>query len=105
MSSEPAFASAVEPDAGVDAMLDVLGNRHRRRVLSALVGCNGPVALTDLAAEAGDGAAAPQHVRTTLHHVHLPKLDDIGLVEYDAVTRTAEGTARLRSVADRLLDE
>ncbi len=118
MTSKPMFVSTPGidgPDAGVDAMLDVLGSRQRRHVLSALVDRHAPVALDDLVAAVAargtetPGADAPDArrdgLRTRFHHVHLPKLDDVGLVEYDHDARTVEATARLRSVAARLSND
>lgn len=57
--------------------------------------------LTDLVAgwlasgPGPDEPAAHEDVRVALHHVHLPKLAECGLVEYEADT----GTARLRPLS------
>jgi hypothetical protein len=115
MTTESTFVSALgidRPDEGVDAMLDVLGSRHRRRVLSAVLDAPTPVALEELAAAVAareDGTKAVEvspsrrdGLRTRLHHVHLAKLDDVGLVEYDADARMVAGTDTLQSVAASL---
>ncbi|MFB6196408.1 MAG: hypothetical protein ABEI80_09565 [Haloplanus sp.] len=41
-------------------------------------------------------------LRVALHHVDLPKLADVGLLEYDPDEKTAAGTDRLRPFADRV---
>jgi DNA-binding transcriptional ArsR family regulator len=91
-AAPPSASTAGSESPSTDALLDVLGDRRRRRALSVLLGRPGPVALDDLAEEvaareAGDppadtGSEEEFRVRTALHHVHLPKLDDAGLVEY-----------------------
>ncbi|RXK50176.1 DUF7344 domain-containing protein [Halorientalis pallida] len=87
--------------------------RDRRRTLrSVLAGCESgdriPLAVLAVAvavSEGEDGATDLASVRSTLHHVHLPKLDASGVLDYDPEARTAtcrsdesEGTAHLREV-------
>lgn len=63
--------------------------RRRRTTFEVLREEAGPVALEDLAAavarrerrRADDEAV--ERVATTLHHVHLPKMDDFGVIDYD----------------------
>lgn len=67
---------------------------RRRYAVAALVEREAPVALRDLAAAvaAAECETPPDdvpsdrvdEVATALHHVHAPKLDDAGLVDYDA---------------------
>lgn len=74
----------------------VLAAERRRVTLEALGGLSGEVALTDLARgvarrEGGIDAAddeAVRHVKTTLHHVHLPMMDDVGVLTYEPRSRT-----------------
>lgn len=77
------------------AAFEALANSQRRHVLAYLGERSGddPVHLDDLinqviARELVDGSSTvdPDSVAATLHHVHLPKLDDLGLVEYDPET-------------------
>ena len=62
---------------GLDAQLDALGHADRRTVLRALLRADRrdetPVEIDRLTA--GDGNRGIQ-----LHHVHLPKLEDLGFV-------------------------
>ncbi|MFC6837748.1 hypothetical protein ACFQHK_14735 [Halomarina ordinaria] len=53
--------------------------------------------LADELADA-DADAERDRVAVRLHHVHLPKLDDAGVLTYDAATRTVER----EGAADRL---
>lgn len=65
---------------------------RRRHALFALGDRRGPIDLDELATavaehEAGvdaDDADAVATVATTLHHIHLPKMAEAGVVEYDA---------------------
>lgn len=59
---------------------------RRRRVLEILAGREDPIALDALAAavaERGVDGSDVDEIATTLHHIHLPKLVDAGIVEYD----------------------
>jgi len=69
--------------------------------LSALVDTSMPVSVEDFAADLVDRDIRPDgadRLRVRLHHVILPKLDDAGLIDYEAheheVTSTA-GDVRL----------
>ncbi|NHN47366.1 hypothetical protein G9464_07125 [Halostella sp. JP-L12] len=76
-----------------DAVLESLAEGRRRVALTVLSAADGPVdrdrlARAVVAREQGvDEIEVPprdaEDVLVTLHHVHLPMLDDAGLVEYD----------------------
>lgn len=81
----------------IDQTLQLLADQHRRTVLLHLME-NGkePIALDELVREMrernlgrGDGQREPpRRIATQLHHVHLPKLANGGLVEYDSRSKT-----------------
>lgn len=51
----------------------------------------------------GDGPDGPRsEIRTALHHVHLPVLEEAGLITYDEEAHRAEPTARLDRGASQL---
>lgn len=95
LTDHPALAdskmtSIIETDASDwDDILSSLADRRRRILLSVLYRTGGPMGRTELATEVAkrvhdDETTSP--VQTTLqqiHHVHLPKLDEAGLVTYD----------------------
>ena len=68
----------------------LLASDRRRVVLDVLEGRPGPTDLAELArlvAEREESAATPRpesvgRVELTLHHNHLPRLDDAGVIEY-----------------------
>jgi len=74
---------------------DVLGNDRRRLTIEALREGAGTVELGDLAEavaarESGSDPAPTskrQSVYVSLHQTHLPKLDSLGVVEYDTDRR------------------
>lgn len=76
---------------------DVLSNNRRCLVLENL-SQNGPTTLRDLANEIAavetDERPAPrparQSVYVTLHQSHLPKLDRLGIVNYDSASKNVE---------------
>lgn len=87
-----------------DAVLDLCRHEHRRIVLAVLEDRQRSVTVDDLAkavverdyhapsTEVGDETVT--RIETTLHHLHLPKLDGAGVVEYDPERRLAEPTAQ-----------
>lgn len=84
---------------------DILADQRRCYLIDCLQECETPIALTDLAEEVAirendsPGTDVPaQHaerIATSLHHVHIPRLADAGVVEYDryraVVTLPREG--------------
>ena len=76
---------------------DVLSHARRRAVLAVLADRTTPIAVEALADavaehEAADAtrvsASEREAVHVTLHHVHLPKLDEAGAVDYQREART-----------------
>ena len=85
----------------VDAMFGVLADARRRRVVHALRSSGGSVSVPTLAeALAGrePGDPDPDQLVVSLRHVHLPKLDAAGVVEY------APDRSRIRYDAPPLLE-
>ncbi|WP_323674939.1 hypothetical protein [Halorubellus sp. PRR65] len=70
----------------------LLADERRRTACDVLVGREPDVHLSELAdavsrREASDtGTASAEEVGLTLHHVHLPLLDDADVVDYEAST-------------------
>lgn len=72
----------------------ILSSERRRTLLEILGGRSAPVGLEVLAEaigeeELGVDALEPEtieRIAITLHHNHLPKLDDAGVVEYDTTS-------------------
>lgn len=69
----------------------LLSSERRRLVLEILKDQTTPVPLKDVASEvakqeadlnAADSATV-QQVKTTLHHIHLPKMDELAVLTYD----------------------
>ena len=91
-----------------DLVFDLLSNSRRRFVLHYLKHAEGPVRLSELAAEIAaieneipvDDLTSQQRKRTyvSLYQTHIPKLQDAGAVSYDAET----GRVELAAGADRI---
>lgn len=79
----------------LDATLDVLSHRHRRELLDYLMEAEDNHAafeditdhLTKRIRERRGEQPNRGHIKTSIHHVHLPKLADAGVVEYDGRTK------------------
>lgn len=112
---------SVQPQSDVvgefdtDDLMEALADYRRRETLRVLWDADGAISLPDLAdeitrrerASAFDMLSDSESVETALHHVHLPKLADSGLVvvaETDECTRVAfTGTPDTRSLLSSLL--
>jgi hypothetical protein len=92
----------LEPnDISIDTLITVLTNEHRRIILAYLLQENDPALLEDLIdcivrEFQPDGEVRQNELRTftalKLQHVHLPLMDDVGIIEYDTGLKTVEGT-------------
>ncbi|MGM0604955.1 MAG: DUF7344 domain-containing protein [Halobacteriota archaeon] len=77
-----------------DTVFDLLSNSRRRFVLHYLKREDGPVSLSDLAAQIAsvendipvEDLTSQQRKRTyvSLYQTHIPKLEDAGAIEYDS---------------------
>jgi len=91
-------------------LLDALAHGRRRTVCETLAGADQKFLPLDELSErvvarhhdGADGSVDPQAVRVELHHVHLPKLDEAGLLEYDHEINTVyyEPHPVVESIAD-----
>ncbi len=74
-------------DAGLsqDDVYELLSDARRRAVLACVHDRSESLALDDLADQVAVAEGTDRdHVRIGLHHVTLPKLDDLGAIEYDS---------------------
>lgn len=88
----------------IDDLLDAVSERRRRSILRHLAE-NGdtPVPVEELVAAIPDGGTGPTSGadEVTLHHTTLPKLAELGLLEYDPDSRTVR--ARVDDEVEQLL--
>lgn len=85
-------ASVADVPPSLNAILDVLAHHYRRETLRCLVddpehvASIGDVAsrLADRQTERTGKRPSRDQIEIELHHVHLPKLVEAGIVEYDA---------------------
>lgn len=103
-------------DANDETRNDIFGalsHGRRRFVLQHLRTSEAPVSVDDLVTELAawdDGPPAAdrrERIEVSLRHVHLPKLADFGLIEYDEPGRRAalaDDSDELRSVLSAVAD-
>jgi hypothetical protein len=91
-----------------DVIFEVLKNRRRRDVLEYLQSTEGSVTLSELAERIAAwendipmsalNSTQRKRVYVALYQTHLPKMDDVGVIEYDS----DRGTVELSENADLL---
>ena len=83
----------LEDEVGLDELVvnglaETLADDRCRNVLYYLVQVDGRAELDELGRSAFE--VDDERANTRLHHVVLPKLDDVGLLTYDLETKTVE---------------
>ncbi|WP_276281175.1 winged helix-turn-helix domain-containing protein [Halorussus caseinilyticus] len=105
-----------QPTPGVslslDATLELLAHSDRRAILDYLLDAEDSTAtvgeladyLVAKKAERTGEQPGHDHVLSTLHHVHIPKLADSGVVDYDPRTKEVRywGSDRLETWHERI---
>lgn len=110
-AEQPADSEAISEEA----VFDALANRRRRHVLRALAEQEedleiGPLAER-VAARENDTTVAEvtsgqrKSTYTSLHQLHLPKLEELGFIEYDKRGGTVSATPALMVVMPHLQDD
>jgi len=106
-----------EPDAPdlqltTNELFDLLADGRRRAVLRYVLERSDEVRLEELSEEVANGETGstgelPEQLSIELHHAHLPKLADAGLVRYDPESWAVEPLAAATELAPLLagLDE
>lgn len=91
MSEDGGGVQGDTPSLSVDAILDVLAHHHRRALLRSLRDTQDSqlpedevISLFRQQEEARVGRQPSwDHLSASLHHVHVPKLSEAGLITYD----------------------
>lgn len=85
-TASPGGTAFDQLDEKLDDVFDALAHAYRRFALVYLAGENGPVPARSLAASLADwdDEVSVERVQITLQHVHLPKLQAVGFVDYDS---------------------
>ncbi len=97
-----------EESAAFDTVFDLCENQHCRIVLGALVHEQRSLTINDLTeAIVKNNHHVPvteipeedmSELQTSLYHLHLPKIESAGLIEYDHERGRVEPTAQLEQV-------
>ncbi len=106
------FRQSIRSDGGehiIDRILNALSDEHCRYILYHL-SHHDPATLDSICDTISQNTTRhsdyhstreqKEKIKTTLHHIHLPKLDTLGLIEYDA----RNGDVRYRSPPHHLED-
>jgi len=89
-------ATAEGTELPTGAYHHLLSSRRRQRVIEVLSENDCPLSLTCLAAAIRELETAREEpdeqrqVAVTLHHIHLPRMDELGVLEYDHEARRVQ---------------
>ena len=98
-----------ETGAAEERCYEALANEDRRTVLSTLCESETTMSLSELAAELAQSESSPAEIggndsverhEIELYHRHLPKLDNIGLVNFDQDRRLVSLTEEFDDAED-----
>lgn len=78
------------------AVFELLSNGHRHRLLRTLLEEGSTTAIPP------SDDTTPESVRIALYHIHLPKLDEAGLIEWDRDRNQVSKGPRFKTVVDLL---
>jgi predicted transcriptional regulator len=70
----------------MDEILRVLSEVHRRRLLVALLEHNPQEDSVIIPEDAHKGVRAPESLQSELYHMHLPRLEEAGFIDWDRDT-------------------
>jgi len=84
-----------EQSATLDELLGLLGDCHRRRVITRLADTS-PVLVEEFVRTAD--RTDPRALAIALHHNHLPKLRSVGLVTWDEASATVHRGPQFETV-------
>ena len=100
-------------ETSVDGILELISHQRRRAILDLLLTHDRPLTITDLRNEVVEKEQSTKiteipreqvkQVHISLHHVHVPKLEEEGIVNYDSSRNIVEPTEKL-SQLERFLD-
>ncbi|WP_136718397.1 DUF7344 domain-containing protein [Halorientalis salina] len=93
-----------------DTFYELLGNERRRACLERLVESGTEWSVSDLsravAADITDSSTSPEEIYDSVYislcQNHLPKLDEVDLIEYDLEAKTVRPGPGLPAIANRL---
>ncbi|KAB1194498.1 ArsR family transcriptional regulator [Haloferax sp. MBLA0076] len=88
MSGEPHTARSDRES--LDQLFALLSHHYRRQILVLLAASNPRTvdAVTQVCLGSREGGREEERIRIGLHHVHLPKLEAEGYLEWDQTTDT-----------------
>ncbi|WP_436907912.1 DUF7344 domain-containing protein [Halosimplex marinum] len=95
-------------ELGADERYELLAAERRRAVLAVLDERGAPTPLDELAEavaarereRAGGSADGHDRLAVSLHHVHLPRMADLGVLDYDAGANRVDAVRALRERSD-----
>jgi hypothetical protein len=101
LTQKPSVNSSA--NVALDDVFDALADRQRRKLIRYLLKCDPPISTTEIADALQTRNRAPpvekhRELRISIHHVHLPKLDEIGILDYDPGAKQVVGWENIETI-------
>lgn len=97
MTDEPDSSPRTVTEECVDDIFEALGHPYRRQLLFALTEHAAPVPARD-PYDIVSTDADPDVLTLQLHHTHLPKLDNLGFIDWDRPAETVTRGPRFTDI-------
>lgn len=108
---EESLPALEDPAVPWDALAALLAHSRRQHIMSIIVDHTPPLTLDELGTALRDFEQASRTrgeaddestLLTTLHHVDLPILEEVGLIEYDSAEKTITRYRTLEALLDQI---
>ncbi|WP_256546812.1 DUF7344 domain-containing protein [Halobellus inordinatus] len=76
----------------MDEYFEALANIHRRRVVVTLLEHNPQRDTVAVPEDVHEGERALEALQAEIYHLHLPRLEEAGLIRWNQETQNREGT-------------
>jgi len=91
------------PDLPAPEIFRLLTDERRRNILYYFAANTDSVPLADIAEQLAIGENNPttdhqEHILTCLHHIHLPKLVEAGMIDFNGEEKTVTGLTTIDAI-------
>lgn len=87
-----------DPHVSLDLVLNALADRYRRKLLTELLNDNPQDINSFIASKVNGKNITAEQLKIRMAHIHLPKLEDAGFIEWNQDTHDAQRGSRFEEI-------